>query len=38
LIAVGTPLKLKQQQAAEGAQLPDLEQVFVELIEQYEGK
>lgn len=38
LIAVGAPLKLKQQQAAEGAQLPDLEQVFVELIEQYEGK
>ena len=33
LVAVGTPLELKQQQAADGI-LPSLEQVFIDLIEE----
>lgn len=34
LIAVGTPLELKQQRAGGRDRLPDLEQVFIELIEE----
>lgn len=35
LVAVGTPLQLKQQQAKDGV-LPSLEQVFIDLIEEFD--
>ncbi len=34
LVAVGTPLELKQQRAGDDGRLPGLEQVFIELIEE----
>ena len=37
LVAVGTPLELKQQQAT-GGSLPSLEQVFIDLIEQRDAQ
>lgn len=37
LVAVGTPLELKQQRVAEGV-LPSLEQVFIDLIEERDAR
>ena len=37
LVAVGTPLELKRQQAVDGL-LPSLEQVFIDLIEQRDAQ